>query len=61
MTVSQLINQAVDSLKSSPVFLALILLNAIMVSAALWFLATLAAAQQGRFETLMKACMGRLS
>ena len=58
--MNRFIGQAVDSLKSSPVFLALILLNAIMVSAAMWFLSALSAAQQSRFDTLMKACLVRL-
>jgi hypothetical protein len=60
MIVNQFIGQAVDSLKSSPVVLALILLNVIMVSAAMWFLSALAVAQQGRFETLLKACIARM-
>jgi hypothetical protein len=59
MMVEHLTRAALDSLKGSPMLLALIMLNMIMVGAALWFLKALAAAQAARFDVLMKACMGR--
>jgi hypothetical protein len=59
--VKEVVGQVVESLKSSPVILAVILLNAIMVSGSVWFLTALASAQQARFNTLLQACIGKLS
>ncbi len=59
--VKEVVEQVVESLKSSPVILAVILLNAIMVSGSVWFLTALASAQQARFNTLFQACLGKLS
>ena len=52
-------SEMVAGLKGSPVLLALILLNMMMIGASLWFLKALATAQAVRFDVLMKACMGR--
>jgi hypothetical protein len=61
MMVKEVIEQTIESLKSSPMLLGVILLNAMMVAGAGWFLASLATAQQARFQTLMQACLARLS
>ena len=58
--VKDVIDSVVDSLKTSPMLLAVLLLNAVMVAGAGWFLTSLAAAQQARFNTLMQACLVRL-
>ena len=47
----------VSGLNTSPMLLALILLNLVMVGGALWFLKALAAAQSARFDTLMRVCL----
>jgi hypothetical protein len=47
-------------LKGSPTLLALIMLNMMGIGAALWFIKTLAEAQQARFDLLMKLCGGKL-
>ena len=58
--VEQLTRAMIEGLKGSPVLLALILLNMMMVGGALWFLKALSQAQAARFDVLMKACVGRL-
>jgi len=57
--VREVVHSTLDSLKTSPVFIALIALNAMMVGAAMWFLSSLAQAQASRFDILLKACMGK--
>jgi hypothetical protein len=52
--------EMLNSLKGSPTLLALIMLNMMMGAGALWFLKTLAEAQQARFDLLMKMCGGKL-
>lgn len=59
--LTRAVAEMVEGLKSSPVILGLIALNALMIGAALWFLKTLATAQAARFDVLLKACMGKLS
>jgi hypothetical protein len=54
--MTRMINELLEGLKGSPVLLALISLNVIMVGGALWFLRALAAAQSARFDLLMRAC-----
>lgn len=58
--VKEVVGQVVEGLRSSPLALAVILLNAMMITGGTWFLTALAAAQQSRFDILMKACMGRM-
>ena len=52
--------EMVASLKGSPALLALIMLNMMGIGAALWFIKTLAEAQQARFDLLMKMCGGKM-
>jgi hypothetical protein len=59
--IGKVVTEVIDGLKSAPVILALIALNAMMIGASLWFLKALAAAQASRFDVLLKACMGRMS
>jgi hypothetical protein len=53
-------SEMLSGLKASPVLLALILLNMMMIGASLWFLKALAAAQASRFDVLMKACISKI-
>lgn len=53
-------SEMLGGLKGSPTLLALMMLNMMMVGGAIWFLRTLAAAQQARFDLLMKMCGGKL-
>ena len=48
--------EALNGLSTSPMLLALISLNVIMVGGALWFLKALSAAQAARFDLLLKMC-----
>jgi hypothetical protein len=54
-------SEMLSGLRASPVLLALIMLNMMMVGGALWFLRALATAQASRFDVLMKACVGKLT
>ena len=54
--MTKIIQEALDGLSTSPMLLALISLNVIMVGGALWFLKALAAAQAARFDLLLKMC-----
>jgi hypothetical protein len=58
--LNKAVGDALNGLQTSPMLLALISLNIIMVGGALWFLKTLAAAQSARFDTLLKICGGKL-
>jgi len=59
--VTKIATEMIGGLKGSPTLLALIMLNMMMGGAALWFLKTLAEAQQARFDILMKMCAGKMS
>jgi hypothetical protein len=54
-------SEMLSGLKASPVLLALIMLNMMMVGGALWFLKNLATAQSARFDILLKMCGGKLT
>ena len=56
--MTKIIQEALNGLSTSPMLLALISLNVIMVGAGLWFIRALAAAQQHRFDLLLKLCGG---
>jgi hypothetical protein len=56
--MNQVVKEMINGLHTSPMLLALISLNVIMVGGALWFLRALATAQQARFDLLMKVCLG---
>jgi hypothetical protein len=58
--MKEVVREALNGLQTSPMLLALISLNVIMVGGALWFLKALAAAQAARFDLLMKICGGKL-
>ena len=58
--LNKAVSEALTGLQTSPMLLALISLNVIMVGGALFFLKALAAAQQARFDVLMKICGGKL-
>jgi hypothetical protein len=47
-------------LQSSPMLLAVIMLNVIMIGAGIWFIQALAKAQQSRFDLLLKVCQGAM-
>ncbi len=53
--------EALNGLSTSPMLLALISLNVVMVGGAIWFLRALAAAQAARFDLLLKICSGKMS
>ena len=54
--LNRAVGEALNGLQTSPMLLALISLNVIMVGGALWFLKALATAQQARFDLLLKVC-----
>jgi len=54
-------SEMLSGLRASPVLLALIMLNMMMVAGALWFLKALAEAQAARFDILLKMCGGKLT
>lgn len=56
--LNKAVGDAITGLQTSPMLLALISLNVIMVGGALWFLKALSAAQAARFDILMKMCSG---
>ena len=58
--MKEVVRETLNGLQTSPMLLALISLNVIMVGGALWFLKALSAAQAARFELLMKICGGKL-
>lgn len=47
----------IETMGKSPILLALLLLNAIGIGAACWFLLTLADASAKRYEALFQACV----
>ena len=57
--LNRAVGEALNGLSTSPMLLALISLNVIMVGGALWFLKALAAAQAARFDLLLKMCGGK--
>jgi type IV secretory pathway TrbD component len=57
---ARIAESAIDGLKGSPLILAVLLLNAIGIGAALWFLTRLAAAQSARLDVILKACLPKL-
>ena len=58
--INKAVGEALNGLSTSPMLLALISLNIIMVGGALWFLRALSAAQSARFDALLKICGGKL-
>lgn len=50
----------VETMGKSPILLALLLLNAIGIGAACWFLVTLAEHSHARYEKLFAACLPHL-
>jgi hypothetical protein len=54
--MKEVVREAFNGLQTSPMLLALISLNVIMVGGALFFLKALAAAQAARFDLLLKMC-----
>ena len=50
----------VESMGKSPMLLALLLLNALGIGAAVWFLVMLADASARRYEALFAACLPHL-
>jgi hypothetical protein len=54
---AQIAESAVNGLKGSPLILGLLLLNAIGIGAAIWFLSSLASAQAKRVEMVLSACL----
>jgi hypothetical protein len=57
--LNKAVGEALNGLQTSPMLLALISLNVIMVGGALWFLKALATAQAARFDLLLKMCGGK--
>lgn len=55
--VARVAERVVHGLQGSPVLLAVLVLNAIGIGGALWFLKALATAQASRFDILLKACL----
>jgi hypothetical protein len=47
----------VSNLQSTPMMLSLLVLNAIGISAAVWFLNKMADAQAQRMDIILKACL----
>jgi hypothetical protein len=58
--VTQVASEVVKGLQSSPAILGILTLNVIMVGAGLFFIRALAAAQQSRFDLLLKVCSGAM-
>ena len=58
--VAKVVTEVAKGLHTQPMLLALITLNIIMVGAAIWFIRAVAAAQQSRFDLLLKVCTGAM-
>jgi hypothetical protein len=58
---TEVANRVVTGLSQSPMLLGLMVINAIGIGAAIWFLARLSDAQGKRVELLMKACLPLLT
>lgn len=59
--VGRVVEEVVGGLRSSPVLLALMMLNVIGIGAACWFLSRLATAQSSRVDLILKACLPRIT
>jgi hypothetical protein len=57
----QIASDVVGGLKSQPVLLGLLVLNAIGIAAACWFLSVLAESQSKRMDQILKACLPYIS
>lgn len=55
--LTRLTEGAINGLKGSPILLFVFLVNIIGIGGAVWFLSRLAAAQDQRWNALLRACL----
>ena len=54
--LNKLAGEVVRGFQGQPALLAIMVLNLMMLGAGAWFLTSLAKAQAGRFDLILKAC-----
>jgi len=55
--IQELAGEVVKGFQGQPALLAIMVLNLMMLAAGAWFLTSLAKAQAGRFDLILKACI----